>query len=221
MSYYGVKLNGVDLYTEKGLILLADYTIEEATPKENWIDVPGANGAIDGSRALTGYPVYNTRGISWAMGIRATDAELTALRDYLHTNFHGRTCELSFPWDTDHHYTGLLHVGEMSGYNSCTIPFSMTAQPYRLKNADTVALKPFGTSWTTITLTNESMRVIPTITVDKDAYVEFDGDQYAVAVGPHRISTIAFGPGTSTIKIKTQSSSGSGTVEIRYREGCL
>lgn len=39
--------------------------VNPPTPKTTYIDIPGGDGIIDLSTALTGYPVYNNREGSW------------------------------------------------------------------------------------------------------------------------------------------------------------
>ena len=64
MQYPGLPnnrliVNGVDLSTEYGMILLDGYTLSPPEPKTYTVDIPGGDGVIDLTEGLTGDVAYN------------------------------------------------------------------------------------------------------------------------------------------------------------------
>ncbi len=52
-------VNGVDLSVTYQMVLLDGYTLEPPEPKTYTVDIPGGNGIIDLTEALTNDVVYN------------------------------------------------------------------------------------------------------------------------------------------------------------------
>lgn len=135
---YGVKINDIDTLIEYGLALCAEYSIEAPTLKETRVDIPGADGSVNLSYALTGKPVFNDRKISFSLFRSTQDSDIVRLRSILMTQFHGKDVQLVFPFDGSVYYSGVLQVGDMANYNSSVIPVTMTASPYRIERITSV-----------------------------------------------------------------------------------
>ena len=54
-------VNGVDLSVTYQMVLLDGYTLEPPKPKTYTVDIPGGNGVIDLTEALTGDVSYSNR----------------------------------------------------------------------------------------------------------------------------------------------------------------
>ena len=54
-------VNGVDLSIRFQMVLLDGYTLEPPEPKTYTVDIPGGNGVIDLTEALTGDVAYKNR----------------------------------------------------------------------------------------------------------------------------------------------------------------
>lgn len=217
-GYRGVIINGEDSFYRWGLILGANYTVERPQKKEVWQDIPGANGALDYSEALTGRPVYNMRTLSLPLVSGRNDADLDDAYIDL-TNWHaGTTAHVTLPWDTDHYYHGTLRVGSMQDYNGGTIPLTLYAQPYRYRIYPTIVKKSITTSPVTIVLKNEQMPVIPTITLSAAATIVFKGVTYSVAAGTSRNVNMVLDEGNNVFEV---TGSSAGTITFQYQEGAL
>lgn len=55
------KMNGKNTWDDWRLIPSSRPLYSPPEPKTNYIDIPGADGVIDASEAISGYPVYNNR----------------------------------------------------------------------------------------------------------------------------------------------------------------
>ena len=103
MSLYGVKIDGADTLESYGLCVLADISIAEATPREMRVEIPGMDGTLDCSRALTGAPTFGDREISFRLFKAATDAQIAAL--------HGATVSLTGLCSAAQRYAGRRRFG--------------------------------------------------------------------------------------------------------------
>ena len=217
---HGVKINGVDTLTRYGLCLLADVEIPAPAVRTTRITVPGMDGSIDASQALTGEPIYDDVDISLPLFARKADAELQAIRRQFLDAYHGREVQLVLPHDADHYYLGTLSVGNLSGYGSGEIPVTLHADPWRYKLEPTVVTAAdLSTTYKQLTLANEARPVIPTITVAQDTTLLWDGNEIALSSGTHRRPEIRLAAGNNTISAKV--ASGTGSIEIKYQEATL
>lgn len=218
-GYRGIIINGDDTFSRWGLVLGANYTVERAQKKEVWQDVPGANGSLDYSEALTGYPVYNMRTLSLPLVSGRNDADLDAAFVDL-TNWHaGTNCHVTLPWDPEHYYSGTLRVGSMQNYNGGTIPCTLYAEPYRYKILPTIVKYDISTTPRTIILRNEQMPVIPTINASGAASIVFNGTTYSVSSGNSRLVGLMLKEGNNLLTVATVA--GTGTITFSYQEGAL
>lgn len=217
MAYYGVSINGTNTLTQWGLILLDDLKIESPDLKSYFVDLPGADGGLDMSYALTGLPAFKNRKISFTLMAPVDDTNLDTKFAALAALCHGLKKKLWLPMDSTHYFLGTFALGDRSGFNSGQIPVTVDAYPYALKNNETTATKSH-TSSTTITLTNEQRPVVPTITATRAVTLTKNGQDYSIAAGTTKVSGLVLTAGTNTI---TVASSGSGTLTFKYQEGRL
>lgn len=212
MALSGVTINSTDTLTSYGLFLCADLKIGEPKLKENRVDIPGGNGSLNMSYSPQGYPVYNDREISFTLAKRMTDADRETTLATIRNLWHGREVSLKLPDDTAHYWHGVISFGDISGYNSGKIPVKMTAEPYKLKNAETTVTSGAGT----VTLTNEGMPAVPTVTSTGSATIAWDGHSVAISAGEQTIPQLVLPAGETEITI-----TGSATVTFTWQEGSL
>lgn len=223
---HGVFIDGVDTLSEYGLALLAELKIGTPEPRTSYVTIPEADGDLDLTGALTGGLVrYGMREISFSLypvhdiiaGKKspATEQHAALIRQKLAQFIHGQTRCLWLPDDGGHYFRGRMAVGEKGGFNNAEIPVTMTAEPWRYKNLETVlTISADGV----YNLPNETRPVIPIFTAtDGLATVTFGGTDYQIATGENRFSGIVLQPGTNTITV-----SGIGQpVVVRYQEGVI
>jgi hypothetical protein len=219
MAYHGMSINGTDLLTTYGLILGADLEIAAPALRSSRVIIPGRDGSLNLSYALTGAPVYDDRVISGSLLKQADDSTLDSTRRTLLSSYHGREVDIVLPVDTTHVFRGVIEFGGVPGFNKGTIKWSMVAEPYRLKLTDTEVTKNLTTTEQTFTIANEARPVVPTITVSTETTVKFGNGTFVLSSGAHVVPDIMLQAGNNTIKAKT--SSGTGTMKLTYREGVL
>lgn len=217
---YGVTINGTNTLTQYGLILLADLKISDPELKEEYVDIPGADGSLDFSEAPQGRPTFKDRQISFNLFKAVDDVALETLRNALMTAYHGRVVRLGLPTDADHYFEGRLQIGGLIGYNSGKIPVKVKAAPYRLKKTLTTVTKSI-TGSGTVTLTNEAKPVAPIISTTAPITIAWtkDGTSHSVSIGAgddQIIPSLQLEAGSLTLTI-----TGTASVTFEYREGRL
>ena len=223
---HGIWINNKNTLDDFGLVLLADVQIGAPEPKTNYIDVPEADGQMDFTGALTGGVVrYGMREISLQLfpvydiiaGKKspATEQHAAMIRQRLMEEVHGQKVKLWLPDDGGHYFLGRMTVGEKGGYNNTTIPITMTAEPWRYKNLETVArISASGA----VTLNNETRLAIPTFTAtDAVATVSFGSASHQLTPGSYQFADIVLKPGQN---ILTFSNIGDPVV-VTYQEAVL
>lgn len=128
---YGVILDGINTLEKYGLALGADVKIGSPRLKETRVSIPGANGDLNLSYAVSGRPTFENRPLEFSLFRPVDDAKLTAVKSSLMNSFHGREVKIIFPFDRSRYFKGTLSVGDMSGYNSGRFPVSATVFPYK------------------------------------------------------------------------------------------
>lgn len=213
---YGVKFNSVDTLTQWGLAMLADLEVEAPEKKTNYIEIPGADGALDLSDYPQGRPTFKNRKISFNLFKRMEPDAADQMRTLLRQRYHGRRVKLILPTDAEHYFIGTAAIGKASGYPACMIPVTMTADPYKLKLQPTVVTETVsGTA--TVTLENEYMPVCPTIDTTGDVTLVFGSSSVSLSAGEgQRIPSLILESGETEITV-----TGSATVTFTYQEGTL
>ena len=217
-----IYIDGKSVKNEYGL-LLASKTISAPSVRTNMIVVPGRDGAIDATDALTGEPTYDARIISFSLfGIKSISGKEwpVAVSDFCNA-FHGKKVEVYFPEDSAHYYSGRLSVGEIKlDGGRQLLPVEIICDPWKYKNAKTtVSRSDLGTDYKQLSLPNESRPVIPTITVAQDTVLLWGDNTININAGDHILPDIRLAAGSNILKAKV--ASGTGSISVTYQEASL
>lgn len=217
-----ISFDGKDTHTEYGL-LLASKSISAPEVRTNMIDVPGMDGLIDASEALTGEPTYKNREIVLSLiGVKKISGKEwpSTISDFCNA-VHGKRVSVVFPEDSTHYYKGRLSVGEITlsgGMQS--IPVTIDSDPWKYKtDKTTVKKEDLGTAYKQLSLPNERRPVIPTITVAQDTTLLWGGSTIAISAGTYRRADIRLQAGANILKAKV--TSGTGSITVEYQEASL
>lgn len=215
-GYVGVTIDGVDTYSRWGLILCNDLVVGTAKVRQTRITVPGLSGTLNYSYALTGEPEYDDRPITFTLAKPVDSASLEIVRQELCALCHGRVKNLILPIDSTHYFKGTFEIGDIGGYNSARIPVSVTADPWKYKNAATSVSKTIRTSGS-VTLTNEHKPVSPKVSVSARMTLTWGGKSATLSAGNNQtVDGLVLPAGSTTINV-----SGSGTITFEYQEASL
>jgi len=212
-----IKFNDKYSYGDWGLIL-NQFLMSEPNPKEVYIDVPGGDSSIDLTEYLTGDIAYEDREFSATFGIvypGETMDEITAIRSYI----HGKKMRIELPDDPAYYYTGRCKVSTSKSYPFVYLEVTARCEPWKYKKLLTtynVTIDIAGSK--SIVCKNSRKRVIPTITTDGEITITFDGNNYTLGAGTHRITNIVFVEGGNNI---TFTGNDGTKLSVEYREGAI
>lgn len=209
----GVWFDGVHSHRNLNLIL-TDVAIPPATPKTNYIKIPGADGSADLSEVF-GRINYEDRECTFVFSVLPVD-DFEQKKTEVSNLLNGKQCTILVDKDPEYFWDGRCSV---SAYESNKRLHKITVKarvyPYKFKQAETVVRFEAGTDVSKI-LHNGRMVTIPTITATADASIMFGGNTYSVNAGIHTLPEIELQEGTNLVTVTSAE-----TVEFRYREGDL
>lgn len=213
--------NGAIYRTDEELnIIIAHISIGSPNPVINLISVPGMDGNLDCSEALSGSINYDNRQI-------IIDAGKTIVSRYdqdsrIKNALHGKRMKIILSEDPQWYYVGRINVGEWvreCGIGHTTI--TCTCDPWKLKiEPTTVARADLSANYKQLSLPNERRPVVPTITVAQDTTLLWQGNTYTINAGTHRLPDIQLQAGDNILKAKVPDS-GTGSITVEYQEASL
>lgn len=190
-------------------------------PKTVTIDIPGADGSIDLTEALTGRVTYqdiasslnfivsNDKDISWV-------DLYSEIKNYL----HGQRAQMILEDDPNYYYEGRFTVGGWNtGAHYSTITINYVVSPYKFELEQKSIKYTLNNSTQTTSVAASSMPIVPTFEVRNSTdgiRVTFEGVMYTIQNGTTKIPEFVLKNGTNIIRFQ-----GTGTIEMTYRGGKL
>lgn len=209
----GIKFNDVHSYRDLNLVL-SKVDISPATPKTNFIDIPGGDGSVDATEAV-GEVKFNDRKCTFTFAVLPTDNyedKKTAVSNLL----NGKRCKIILDKDPNYYYLGRLSVDEYASSKQLKqIVIGATVAPYKLKLAETVVYIPAGEEVNAV-LNNGRKAVVPTITNTKPATIVFGGQTSNINAGTHKLLGIWLKQGENPITVTSDD-----PVKFSWQEGDL
>ena len=207
-------INGIDLQTKHDAYLEGR---EVTAPQVRRITetIPGRNGVLDYTSAITGYPTYENRIIRLILCIHKDEkAELEAARDNIFKLVHGKKVNISFS-DINGVFTGTGQIeAEEEGLRFKRLTISVDVYPYRftgIKKIEIIATAEGVTKDFEI-----NMPVSPYMENENEITIEAGNTKITKKAGKFSVDELVLKPGHNQIKIK-----GTGKVKMEYEEGVL
>lgn len=210
----GVRFGEYHSYLDFDLILTS-YSIGEANPKTETVDIPGADGALD----LTEYfgdVKFKNRALSFTFAIIGKASEFPTRLSALQDAIGGRKLRIVLDDDPDFYYVGRVTVNEWKSkprVGSLTI--DCDCEPYKYKASETVVVSRI-TGRGSVAYQNLRKRVTPTFTTSAPVTIEYGEASIDVEAGEFTIPSIEFAQGQNLVTY-----AGNAVVTVRYREGGL
>ena len=128
-------------WTDWFLIPTSRPAVKTPTVKTSSIEIPGANGLLDTTEALTGYPLYgNSAGsFEFIVDILRANKSWIEIYDELKTYFHGRELNMVLTDEPEYYYQGRFKVNQWKSdkeKNLVTIDYDI--KPYRRSIVSTI-----------------------------------------------------------------------------------
>ena len=210
----GVTFGDKHSFHELGLWLKSYPVITPPVPKTKYVEVMGADGALDLSKVQTGFIQYNRRTITMEFSILGERETWPEKHSDIMDLLHGEEMDLILDDDPQFCYTGRLSV---SGFDpqkvTSGVTITMDAEPYKTRIEKTT--KSFTVSGSlTATIDGSRKPVIPTIKATAAMQMTCGGMTYSLEAGENVLDDVIIRSGKNTFVFN-----GSGTVAFEYREG--
>ena len=200
-------VDGVDLSVRFQMILLDGYTLSPPEPKTYTVDIPGGDGVIDLTSALTGDVAYSNRSQSFTFMVVDPDSFERVKTDV--SNFlHGKSFDYQMTMDPGYTYHGRFSVTEYShavyAYPGLVGVFAVEvdADPYKLKGRMTYQLNATGGKM--FRLESGRKPVHPVIECAQPCRVRWKDVVTVVPVGTYRLNDVLFTQGFNEIYINSR-----------------
>lgn len=229
-----VEINEINMYERFRALLSEPYSVQPPIPKTFFQDVPGADGSLDLSTAISGRTIYERREIIMKFCCLQPSASWPGVLSEIMREFHGKEGKIIFGNDMGYYYIGRLSVSDYER-NGEVGQFVITANadPYKYErsssmdpwiwdtfNFETGVIREYsdlivnGTE--TIVIHGTEKWIIPNFIVSGTINVMFEGNTYQLKAGTTKNYMIAIKPGKNYLQF-----SGNGVVSIDYRGGIL
>ena len=200
-------VDGVDLSVRFQMILLDGYTLSPPEPKTYTVDIPGGDGVIDLTSALTGDVAYSNRSQSFTFMVVDPDSFERVKTDV--SNFlHGKSFDYQMTMDPGYTYHGRFSVTEYShavyAYPGLVGVFTVDidADPYKSKGLQTYQLNATGGKM--FRLESGRKPVHPVIECTQPCRVRWKDVVTVVPVGTYRLNDVLFTQGFNEIYINSR-----------------
>ena len=212
-----VFFDGIASFRDWG-IYLSSIVIDDPQPKEIYVDIPNGDGALDLTEALTGEVHYESRPFEAVFTIKPETYSVELVR-YLRGYLNGKQRTIRTKEEPGYYVIGRCATSIKKDGVLTVLTVKATCQPWKFKNDVTAINTTIGASGTTtLNLTNERKRVIPTITASAAVTIAFNGQTISVNAGTQRLTNIALSYGDNLLTITGAEGT---TVLFEYQEGAL
>ena len=222
-----------------GLALGNNNYIGDPKMETTYIRVPGRDGLIDASEAVSGRRVFTKRALSFELGGTNPRLSWDGIISAFRNNIHGRICQLILDNDKGYFWRGRVYVEGFDRFRELgTFTLSVpSAEPYKYSvrsSAEPWLWDPFNfntdmityigsitiVGTTSVSIPHGHMLVTPDIVASNvigTLTLTVDSITYTLTSGTNRIPAVMVGGDTDV----TLTFSGNAEVQIVYRSGSL
>lgn len=226
--YHSITIGSKNTWNDWHLIPTTRPLFNPPTVKTNLVNIPGGDGLLDLTTALTGRPTYNNRTGSWTFIVQNGFKDWATLYSEIMDYLHGRHFLAVLEDDMEYYYEGRFSVNQwQSNKDWSQIVIDYNVGPYKKKTSG------IGTEWIWDTFdfrtgiirnyknlqVSSSLNVIvPGELIDTTLIVicsatrmkmTFGGTTYSLSKGANVIPDIHLSSGDNTLKF-----TGNGTITI-------
>lgn len=230
-----VTINDKHTFFDYGLYVTNTNPVGTPIARTHYIQIPGRNGEVDITEALTGYTIYGNRQITLKLGGKKESSVWPAFMSTILNEIHGKRVKVVFDDEKDYYYIGRASV--QNDYDRkgriATFTVIIDAEPYKYSIVD--SLEPW--KWDPFSfvdgviqsysdmvvagkldcvLAGSEMPVIPEFIVNGNMTITFEGKTYSLNSGKNKIYDVVI-----LNKEYPVTFTGNGTVSVSYRKGRL
>jgi len=216
----GIQFGNYHTANDWDLILTAK-TLTPPIPKTYYVSVPGRDGDLDLSEALSGDIHFENRiAVFSFLSADNTYDDREELFTEIVAQLNGKRLQIIDPDYPGYYLSGRCTVTERTNINAYgTITVEANCDPYKYALEKTTRHVTVASSNGTISVvcTNSGRQTVtPTITVTGSVTLAFGTTTTTLSAGTYVLPALQFPAGTTTIRV-----SGNGTVAFTYREAIL
>lgn len=138
MGIYGVSFGDKHTYRDWKLIPKSRPVVSPPEVKTLYVDIPGADGAMDFTQALTDDVKYRNRKISFEFFVLEARKRWSTIYSEIMEYLHGQSMQIILDEDPDYYYTGRVQVNTWkSDKKTSTITIEADVEPYKLSTIST------------------------------------------------------------------------------------
>lgn len=236
--YHSITFGDKNTWDDWFLVPSSRPVFNPPAPKTTYINIPGSDGQLDMTKALTGYVTYDCRKGSLEFIVDNWHREWHELYSEIMDYLHGQTMKAVLEDDPLYYYEGCFTVNQWKSepINS-KIVIDYVVHPYKFDkysslddwewdtfNFETGVIREYKDLTVdrslTIIIPGSRRPVVPEFTVETNdgngILVEYNGAIYSIPDGTSKMSSIVIKDGENTLTLV-----GYGTVSINYRGGRL
>lgn len=211
----GITFGEYHSYDDFKLLLLEGKEIGSPAVKENKIDVPGADSALD-LTDFFGEPKYEDVRHKFPFAAIVPHSEFPSLFSTIKNAIHGKKLRVILDDDPAFYYVGRIHVsGFTSEKNVGMVTVECDCEPYKYKLQPTIVMVTVNGS-KTVTLTNSRKRAVPEVTSTAAMTLAFGSSTWTLGAGTFTLPELELVEGANAITL-----TGTGTVTFVWQEGAL
>lgn len=201
-----IIVNNVDLTTEFSMVLLDGFVLNPPEPKTSLIDIPGGDGFIDLTEAMTGDVVYSQRKQEFTFAILYPTDSWEVIKTKVNNFIHGRSFEYRLTFDPDYKYRGRFNITsyEQVPYTDGIVGYiqmEVYAEPYKYKDDQVFNLTAPGGRWFYFVSGRKPVR--PVIETKNPCTITWNRKVIKLGVGTFRLNDVLFTQGSNAIYINT------------------
>lgn len=230
---FDVKIGDYSMHKDFGLRALS---IDPGTAEvdEKFKEIPGRNGDLDLTDALTGFPAYKNATMKLTFDFKDDNYDLWLIRaSELRNKVHGRRLKVVLGND-EFFYEGRISVStEKLNKRYSSVEITVNRDPYKLElqssledwlwdsfNFETGIIRDYKDLQVAgrleLIIPGRMMRVIPVFDCSEEMTVSYNGTIYNLPKGKSKSPDLLLGEGDNTLIF-----TGNGTVSVDYRGGSL
>lgn len=188
------------LFDEFGCIMLDGYTMDPPKPKTVFVDIPGGDGSLDLTDALTGDCVYEGREHKFPM-LAVDVGSVESFKTKLLKALHGKRCKYEVTMDPGFYYSGRFTFSEfeeqqVSNYdNAITFNLEISADTYKKRDQQVLKIDAIGGC--EVEVSNGRMVNIPVIETENVLKVIKGNKEITLTPGTWSLTAMPLLPGVN------------------------
>lgn len=214
--YQGAAIGGFHTWRDFRAVIQNADVVGSPAPNTSYVEVPGGNGHIDLTEALTGDVTYSNRTLTFQLALKTTPALWPQVTNRIYNALHGRAVQVILDEEPTHYFYGRADVESAARTrNAGQVTISVDCDPYRYEIEETEVTFS-GTGERQCVLLNDRMWVSPKITSTGGCSMVYGGVIHSLVQGEQTKPDIVLREGENTFTLL-----GDAAVTFRYRKGCL